>query len=132
MDDDNGVPPEHERTPFWLPVAPGAGFRVATRDDLAAAGWTEQPEPDGSQHFKDYHSGEKTYKLAVQVSGPDTPLRLLAAWPSVMEQFGLMPRAEAEAMIEWLVERLTPQAKAEIQAAVQFADRFPKLVPGKR
>lgn len=130
MANENGVPDPEERTEFF--VRCGDGFRIATVHDLAAAGWVVQGEPEGPQHFKDYRAGETTYKLAVQVSGPDTPLRLKAAWPHVCEHFGLMSRVEAEATIEWLMERLTPQAKAEIQAAVKLAERFPKLVPGAR
>ena len=47
-EDDNGVPPECERTPFWVSLGPGSGFRVATRDDLREAGWVTRGEMDES------------------------------------------------------------------------------------
>lgn len=129
---EHGVPDPEERTEFWKKVE--GGFAIATIDDLAAAGWAKSVDLtiEGRKHFPDHQAGETTYALAVRTSGPSTPLRLLAAWPEVCAKFGLMSRAEAESTIEWLIERLTPQAKAEIQAAVKLAERFPKLVPGSR
>lgn len=87
---------------------------------------------DGAKQIKDYTaSGDSTYALVVQVQGGG-PYRLMAAWPALLEKFGYMPRSEAEESIAWLVERLKPEAAKEISAALRFADRFPKLVPGSR
>lgn len=72
---------------------------------------------------------KKTLMMRIrEVNKPGEPDMFDPATVSELRDLGFIPAKDAEDSILWLLDRLTPEAKQEIEKAVALTRRFPDLL----